>query len=315
MSLKANIIGLIAVPMLLAACSGANNFAALQSAGSDTSAANLDLDAWELPAQKATVNPKVGAGSHQNSANTNTTTVNTSTATTDSAANSKEATAQTVAQAKVGAADIAESGFLKPTIYYFPVYNEDKGGCAASEKVTLHGEDGKALMTVCRKSSNSCGLQGTCSIIQQGKIRLFNILDRIRGQDRYFEIDRNECRFGYGVRSICLDPFYTLAADLKIYKPGDVIFIPAIVGTVLPSGTIHDGFFVVRDKGRGINGRGRFDFFTGLLSWFDQTNPFAKLGLGDKKNSMQYFKIKGPKAQEILSRRVYPSLPPSKTTP
>jgi len=304
MSLKANIIGVLAVPLLLAACGSANNFATLQTEGSDASAVKVDLDAWEMPTQKATVNPKIGSGSPAKANSPATTTTATS-----------PDVATTTPQAKLGAADIAESGFLKPTIYYFPVYDEDKGGCAASEKVTLHGEDGKALMSVCRKSSNSCGLQGTCSIIQKGKIRLFNILDRIRGQDRYFEIDRNECRFGYGVRSICLDPFYTLAADLKIYKPGDVIFVPAIVGTVLPSGTIHDGFFVVRDKGRGINGRGRFDFFTGLLSWFDEKNPFAKLGLGDKKNSMQYFKIKGAKAQEILSRRVYPSLPANKTTP
>ncbi|MGE5085425.1 MAG: 3D domain-containing protein [Bacillota bacterium] len=292
MRLKANIIGLLAVPLLLAACGSANNFAALQSEGSDTSAVKVDLATWEVPAHKVTVNHPVGNGSQQDSSNTS-----------------------TVAQVKVGATDVAESGFLKPTIYYFPVYDEDKGGCPASEKVTLHGEDGQPLMNVCRKSSNSCGLQGTCSIIQKGKIRLFNILDRIRGQDRYFEIDRDECRFGYGVHSICLDPFYTLAADLKIYKPGDVIFIPAVVGTVLPSGTIHDGFFVVRDKGRGIKGRGRFDFFTGLLSWLDNKNPFAKLGLGDKKTSIQYFKIKGPKAEEILSRRVYPKLPQSKTTP
>lgn len=311
MSLKANIIGLLAVPLLLSACGGANNFATLESEVSDTSAVKLDLDAWEIPAQKTTVNPKVGNGRSQNTPHTN---VNDS-ATTTPVEGSKEVTAKVVAEAKVSNADVAEAGFLKPTIYYFPVYNEDKGGCSASEKVTLHGEDGKPLMNVCRKSSNSCGLQGTCSIIQKGKIRLFNILDRIRGQDRYFEIDRNECRFGYGVRSICLDPFYTLAADLRIYKPGDVIFIPAIAGTVLPSGTIHDGFFVVRDKGRGINGRGRFDFFTGLLSWFDDKNPFAKLGLGDKKTSMQYFKIKGSKAQEILSRRVYPGLPQGKTTP
>ncbi len=70
-------------------------------------------------------------------------------------------------------------------------------------------------------------MQGSCSVIQDGKKHNFNVIGRTSGQDRFFEIEKNDdCQYGYGVQSSCLDPYYTLAADLTIYKPGEVIFVP-----------------------------------------------------------------------------------------
>ncbi|QDK36171.1 3D domain-containing protein [Bdellovibrio sp. NC01] len=205
--------------------------------------------------------------------------------------------------------DIAEAGKTKPTVYYFPVFNEDKNGCDKDEVKTLHGVSGEKIINVCPTTLLSCGIQGSCAIIQKGVRRSFNISDRVSGQDRYFEMTNKECPFGYGVRSSCLDPFFTVAADLDVYKPGDVIFIPSIVGLKLPDGTVHNGYFIVRDQGRGINGKGRFDFYSGFLNWKDTKNPFRKVKFEDVKTSVTYWKVIGDKAEAVRKSRAYPKIP------
>lgn len=205
--------------------------------------------------------------------------------------------------------DISESGSLQPTIYFFPVFNEDKKSCETKDKRSLHGAQGVVLATVCVETLEACGLQGSCAVVQSGKARSFNILGRVGTQDRFFEIPAEGCRFGYGVEQSCLDPFYSLAADLIVYRPGDVIFVPAVQGTVLPNGTKHDGYFVIRDQGRGVTGRGRFDFFTGFFGWKDSRNPFSRLGLGDVNTKVPYYRIQGIKAESIRKARAFPGLP------
>lgn len=201
-------------------------------------------------------------------------------------------------------------GVLKPTVYYFVIIDEDKSTlCPANTKRPLYGEGGKTLLKVCPKTAEACSLQGTCGVVQKGVTHTFNIIGNFQGQDRFFEIPHDGCRFGYGVRSSCLDPFYTLAADLTIYKPGEVIYIPAVVGLVLPDGSKHSGYFVIRDRGHGIKGLGRFDFFTGHYSWNNSKNPFKKLGLGDVKTNIPYFRIKGEAAKQVQEYRSYPDLP------
>lgn len=206
--------------------------------------------------------------------------------------------------------EVVGPGVLKPTVYYFAIINEDaKTSCAANAKQTMYGAGSKPLLKVCPKTAAACALQGSCGVIQKGALHTFNIIGRFDGQDRFFEIPDDGCRFGYGVRSSCLDPFYTLAADLTIYKPGEVIFVPAVVGLELPDGSKHSGYFVIRDKGRGIKGIGRFDFFSGHYSWNNPKNPFKKLGLGDVNTNIPYYRIKGEAAKKVLVHRSYPALP------
>lgn len=204
-------------------------------------------------------------------------------------------------------ADVSLKGFLRPTVYYYPVINEDKRKCSRTSE--LIDEDGKRLARVCATTRASCRLQGSCAIIQKGKKKTFNIVGKIGEIDRFFETTKDACRFGYGVKASCLDPFYTVAADLNIYRPGDVIYVPKIRGIELPDGSKHSGYFLIRDRGRNIIGKTRFDFFTGHIPWRDDENPFTKAGLASKANKFEFMKIKGAKAKAFSELRSYPKLP------
>lgn len=202
--------------------------------------------------------------------------------------------------------EISESGFVKPTLYYFASINEDNISC--SQKVSMAVE--RSSLKVCPQTLRTCAQEGSCAITKGGRTRSFNVTSAQGGSAHFVEIGSGSaCEYGFGVGNSCLDPFFSLAADLDLYKPGDVIFIPAVVGVVLPNGQRHHGFFVVRDRGGGIHGKGRFDFFSGDISWRSAQNPFSKLGLQSVSTRVPYFKIRGSRAQAIRESRGYPGLP------
>lgn len=200
--------------------------------------------------------------------------------------------------------DIVETGRLIPTIYYSPIYDEDADLCSVMAKIPMIDMKGNKLIDVCPRTHMNCGFQGSC-VIKKNKIQqVYNVIDRIGGQDR-FAIVSARCKFGYGVhdrknrRSFCLEPFVTIAADLDIYSPGDVIFIPSARTLILPSGKMHDGYFIVADAGRLIKGKGRFDFFSGNQHWRDFENPLARIKLHDKNSDHEYHRVEGPEADSF----------------
>ncbi|MGE3757740.1 MAG: 3D domain-containing protein, partial [Pseudobdellovibrionaceae bacterium] len=198
-----------------------------------------------------------------------------------------------------------ESGTVRPTVYYFPIIEETPKSCTDSSKRSLLDKNGDALAKVCPETYRACALQGTCMIVRGKNKKSFNVAGRDIVQ-RFMEMKEGECPYGYGVKNICLDPFYTIAADLSIYKPGDVIYMPSLREVDLPNGEKHSGYFVVRDTGNNIKGKGRFDFFTGFLNWRDVQNPFSKIGLASKNTKLEYFKVPEDIAQSILQSRAYP---------
>lgn len=191
-----------------------------------------------------------------------------------------------------------------PTVYYTPRFTRADNTCEGL-KVAIQNNKGQTLIKVCRRIYESCALQGACSI--EG--RLFNVTTGTVRLTYFAEITNMGCPYGKGVNMACLDPFHTLAADLRVHKTGDVIYIPKVRGIRLPDGKTHDGYFVIRDRGGAIKGRGRFDFFAGFLSYRDPSNPFAALGLGDKRNRFEYVEVKGEIAQRVLAARNFPRLP------
>ncbi len=204
---------------------------------------------------------------------------------------------------------------ITPTVYYIPEF--DQAGPSCSEIVEMKNKLGKTIVRVCKNVYNSCVMQGTCKIKMAEKALLINVGSLVNNDRRFEEISKSECIYGRGASQdsvnnftmMCLDPYHSVAADLSIYKLGDVIYVPAFVGTILPNGETHDGYFVVRDTGGAIEGYGRFDFFSGFDSYKDRSNPLAVQDFNDKATHLPYYVILGPKAAEILKLRHFPSLP------
>ena len=196
------------------------------------------------------------------------------------------------------------------TIYYKPIISEAKN-CESNDFKDLRDRQGKILYTMCSKVYKSCLMQGSCLIREGNGVRSFNYVGYSKKEEFYYfhESDLLKCPFGYGVRSGCLDPYFSVAADPDHFKYGDVIFVPQLVGLELPDGQIHDGYLIVRDTGGGIKGPNRFDFFVGLSANGIQQNIFAKLGFGDKKSKIEFQRVSNDQTLQIRNKRNFPSLP------
>lgn len=211
------------------------------------------------------------------------------------------------------AEDFSNAAKMNPTIYYHPVIKNTEDRCKEEDRTDMLTIDDQVLVRLCKVDLAKCSLQGTCTVVEGENRRSFNHHSLKGGVDRYFEMKQSACVYGYGVTNICLDPFYSVAADLTIYKPGTVIFVPSVRGTTMPNGKPHTGFFVVRDRGGGVKGAGRFDFFTGSYSWNSDNNPFKSLDLGDPRKPQKFFVVKSEEVSEAtLDARNFPSLPQAK---
>lgn len=198
---------------------------------------------------------------------------------------------------------------LSPTIYYKPTIYLNKAKCSSNSLRDMKSPEGHILQTLCDEDFKLCLLQGSCFIDDQGKVTSYNYHSKRSGEPRFIEIDVKKCPYGYGVKSNCLDPFFSAAADLKFYSVGDVIFIPRLVGAVMPNGEVHDGYIIVRDAGGGVSGADRFDFFTGSLSHLSRENTFAHLGFGDPKNHFEFRRASESESRAVRAKRNYPGLP------
>ena len=200
--------------------------------------------------------------------------------------------------------------YTTPTIYYIPQFDLNQQQCDASTMKAIKDKNDSVLFSVCGETYSSCLLQGTCELRNEGGRYLVNVSGRSDGQYKFSFVKNDLCSFGYGAgKSICLDPYHSVAADLSIYRLGQVIYIPHVVGTLLPDGSKHDGYFIVRDSGGNIKGFGRFDFFTGFNKNTKATNPFSQIGLAGKETHVQYYVMKAEEALSILKKRNYPNLP------
>lgn len=204
---------------------------------------------------------------------------------------------------------------ITPTIYYIPTNSDTANlNCAQTDVLPMKDKTGKSLANVCRSFMKFCLLNGTCKVQIEGSDGLLNYVllhySEVVNDDYIFtRVDEKVCRYGYGTKRTCVDPFYSVAADLSIYKAGTVIFIPSLSGILLPDGTLHSGHFIVRDSGSAIRGYGRFDFFTGFITLDKTLNPLTKAGLAWKGTNLPYFVLSDEHAQPILKSRNYPLLP------
>lgn len=200
------------------------------------------------------------------------------------------------------------SSEMSPTIYYKPTIHVDKKKCSANELADMKDPEGRILTTLCNEDFELCLLQGSCFVEHEGKIKSFNYHSKKKGEHRFTEVNLSKCPYGFGVKGHCLDPYFSVAADLTYYSLGDVIFVPRLQGALLPNGEIHDGYLIVRDTGSKIIGPLRFDFFTGFLNHLSPDNPLARIGFGDPKNKFEFKKLSESEAQSIREKRNYPNI-------
>ncbi len=197
------------------------------------------------------------------------------------------------------------------TIYYIPFYNLDRlYTCPKNEKkFTIRTTERKPIASLCRSHIKNCMMQGSCAVIKDQKRLLLNYRSYVAKEPLFSFLEQTECPYGRGPKNVCLEPFYTVAADLKFHKIGEVIYVPELKGVTLPNGEIHDGFFVVRDTGGRIKGPHRFDFYTGFTPYLDPYNPFVTAGLQDKKTGLHYLKVVSPWLEDkIQTKRGYPMI-------
>ncbi len=203
------------------------------------------------------------------------------------------------------------------SVYYIEQFTDtDVNQCDESLKVNLINQNGQLIVRACKKIYTSCLMEGTCLVSIKNKMQMLGVDGRLFGVRRFRNITGHTCQFGCGAskdlkttyKNVCVDPFYSVAADLKIYNLGDVIYLPAVRGTKLPNGEVHEGYFIVRDNGGGINGRGRFDFFTGFFTTKSSNNPFIQLRLNDLETFPEYYLIDGSDAENIRKKRNFPLL-------
>jgi 3D (Asp-Asp-Asp) domain-containing protein len=198
---------------------------------------------------------------------------------------------------------------LNPTIYYKPTIHQTEAKCASSEMQPLLSPQGETLVSLCKADFENCLLQGSCMVTTDGKeFASYNYHSTKEGIPRFIKVDLKKCPFGYGVKNICLDPYFTVAADLSIYEVGEVIFIPRLVGAELPNGEIHDGYVIVRDAGGAIKGANRFDFFTGFYNHRRKENTMAHLGFGDPQNRFEFRRASAEEKELVQKERGYPGL-------
>lgn len=211
-----------------------------------------------------------------------------------------------------GCADSKSGGSseLIPTVYYKPTVYRDRSKCSAKNMKDMIGVDGRKLTTMCDTDFDRCLMQGSCFVYHNDEVKSYNYHSTKNNIPRFVEVDLDDCPYGYGVQNSCLDPYFSIAADLSLYSPGDVIFVPRVVGVTMPNGEVHDGFFVIRDAGGSIKGAGRFDFFTGFFNHTDRRNTLARLGLGDPNHRFEYRLAKPDEAERARMNRGYPKLRP-----
>lgn len=217
-------------------------------------------------------------------------------------------------KAKKVLSESEKAKFITPTIYYVADYSAETQCSDTAELNLRKSKNNIVKISVCRKVLKGCTMQGSCYIQLSGKKTMINYHKKVNGIVQFMLVDRSVCKYGLGDSSdskqsfkiMCLDPFYSVAADTAIHPLGTVIYIPAVRGTALPDGSTHDGYFIVRDSGGNIDGRGRFDFFTGDVG-LNANNPFSNLGLGGESN-FDYQVVSNSDAQGVRERRKFPYL-------
>lgn len=206
---------------------------------------------------------------------------------------------------EVNQGDLLRIADVLPTMYYVP--KESDVSCRGrygdtsfngAEKSIVRTMNGTVLATVCTRFFRHLIMEGTAILKNRGQgEQTINYSGSVGDEKRFHVVDR--CALGEGIRrDLCLLPHHTIAADNRIHKIGDIIYLAEVDGLRLPDGSLHDGYFIVRDTGSAFNGVGdqRIDLFVGLEPDFN--NTFQRAGMHHRR-PMKAYKVIGESAERV----------------
>ncbi len=191
---------------------------------------------------------------------------------------------------------------LSPSLFHLT----EVSGSNCDDKTKIVDENRKFLGLLCPDELKKCVSERSC-FYDNGEDQM--ILRHV-AENRFkrFPVS-SKCPYGPGAKDVCLDPYYSVAADAAFYKVGDVLFIDSLRGVKLPDGSYHTGYVIVRDTPENIKGENNLEFFVGTAA-LDDKNPFSRLGFGDSEGGGQFEFTKisdAEKIQQTLKSRDYPN--------
>lgn len=205
----------------------------------------------------------------------------------------------------------AQATCLRPTVYFKPIADQAPyNTCNAKTFLTVKdGEKGRSLkVPVCPKFAREAKTQGQASVTIDGYRRVINVADNTATSFKI--IPKAQCSYGYGVQNLCLVPFVSIAADLKHFDVGDVLYVDGLKGTQVPDPLhpgrwwSHDGHVVVTDRGGSIKGSNRFDFFIGTSHWTNPNFPWRESHLKEVNPEMGQVSLANPNQCKFKFKKV-----------
>ncbi len=194
--------------------------------------------------------------------------------------------------------DLVYFGKMAPTVYYTPHFSSAHTGCRPSERVRLFNRQDVEVIKLCPSVARHCLRQGSCFVKSAGRWRQIAYQLKKQGMPR-FDFTTKTCPFVAGSAMTCLKPFFSVAADLKHYPAGTVLFIPQLRNLKLPDGSTHHGYVLVSDSGGDIVGPRRFDFYTGFWSPLAKQNILQKSGFADRTREFDFYIVGGKTKDQI----------------
>lgn len=173
---------------------------------------------------------------------------------------------------QIQSAQLESLGLMRPSFYWVAVEKKE----AAKKTKKLFDKNGNLLAAVTPKYHKELTMEGTGKLLNK---KIINYESRRLNPDGTTEILWQFCPpeapYGYGLGTIPLVPFRSVATDLSVIPLGSKVFIPAAVGVKLPDGSVHDGYFTAVDIGDMIKNK-KIDIFT---AYGDQSDVFEKGGM------------------------------------
>ncbi len=175
-----------------------------------------------------------------------------------------------------------ELGEFKVTYYWMEIETDHPGPA----DTPLLDAGGREIARVPKRFADRLAIEGTGKL-RDGRVVNYAGRDKQDGTIRYSIVRDPKAPYGYGVKSIPLVPFRSIAVDRSVVEIGAKLYIAEADGLPLPgaaAGVHHDGLFEAHDVGGGIQGR-HIDIFIGTAAErkkLDLKKPKVKVWLVPK---------------------------------